>query len=47
MYIFEDGIYPSLVLAQEAAIEAHPELLDDDMPDFFDDNIEEMEKLER
>jgi len=40
---FEDELFDNLEDAEMAVMEAHPELLDDEMPDFFDDNIEEVE----
>ena len=40
---FEDKIFDTLDEAEMVVAEAHPELFDDDMPDFFDDNIEEID----
>lgn len=41
-YIFNGNVYDTMQDAQDAVIAIHPELLDDDMPDFFNANIEEV-----
>ena len=41
-YKYNDIIYDTLTEAVEAVWDAHPELLDDELSDYCDDNIEEM-----
>ena len=39
-YEFDGMIYDTMWEAEEAVTDSRPELLDDDLPDFFLDNIE-------
>ena len=40
---FEGKIFTSEEKLDEAVMEAHPELLDDDFSDFIDSNVEDLE----
>jgi hypothetical protein len=42
LYLYDAIAYNVLADAQNACADDHPELLDDDMPDFFNNHIEEV-----
>lgn len=42
-FVVENEFYGSEQDARNAIVATHPELLDDDMPDYFDNHIEEVE----
>jgi len=44
--MFNGKIFNTIEEAQAEVMEIHPELLDDDMPDFFDSHIEEIDESE-
>lgn len=42
-YLFEDEIYTSWDRLCEAVMDSHPELLDDSLVEFIDDEVEEID----